>query len=81
MNRESTTDLKGIHPGLGDQVAEHIVNAAEESESEADEIPNEVNFELNGKPWDPETNPVTIPLMPEFVTRWLNREIEESPQK
>ena len=79
--RESTKDLNDIHPGLGDQVAEHIVNAAEESESEADEIPNEVNFEFNGKPWDPETNPVTIPLMPEFVTRWLNREIEESPQK
>ena len=79
--RESTKDLNDIHPGLGDQVAEHIVNAAEESESEADEIPNEVNFEFNGKPWDPETNPFTIPLMPEFVTRWLNREIEESPQK
>ncbi len=36
---------------------------------------------LNGEPWDKETNPVTIPFMPDFVNNWINDEIEESPQK
>ncbi len=36
---------------------------------------------INGKPWDKETNPVIIPLMPDFVNDWVNDEIEESPRK
>jgi hypothetical protein len=40
---------------------------------------DEISF--NDKPWDRETNPVIIPLMPEFINEWINDEIEESPQK
>lgn len=36
---------------------------------------------INGKPWNRETNPVTVPLAPEFINKWINDEIEESPQK
>ena len=44
-----------------------------------DEDDDSIN--INGKPWDKETNPVVIPLMPDFINDWVNREIEESPQK
>ncbi len=36
---------------------------------------------INGEQWDKETNPLIIPLMPDFVNDWVNDEIEESPQK
>jgi len=36
---------------------------------------------INGKPWNRETNPVTLPLVPAFINDWINNEIEESPQK
>jgi len=38
-------------------------------------------FNFNGEPWDRETNPVIISLMPDFINEWINDEIEESPQK
>jgi hypothetical protein len=46
-----------------------------------DEDEDEDEFNFNGKPWDRETNPVIIPLMPDFFNDWINDEIEESPQK
>ena len=52
-----------------------IVNLAKEVEDDDDEI------NINGEPWDKETNPLIIPLMPDFVNDWVNDEIEESPQK
>ena len=36
---------------------------------------------INGEPWDRETNPFIIPGMPDFINDWVNDEIEESPQK
>ena len=36
---------------------------------------------INGAPWDKESNPLIIPFMPDFVNDWVNDEIEESPQK
>jgi len=36
---------------------------------------------LNGKPWDPETNPFIIPWMPDWVNDRINDEIGESPKK
>jgi hypothetical protein len=36
---------------------------------------------INGQPWDRETNPVIVPFMPDFINDWINNEIEESPQK
>ena len=53
------------------------VNVGDEAEDEDED--NTINF--NGEPWDKETNPLIIPLMPKFVNDWVNDEIEESPQK
>jgi hypothetical protein len=36
---------------------------------------------INGQPWDRETNPVIVPFMPDFINDWINDEIGESPQK
>lgn len=36
---------------------------------------------FNDEPWDRQTNPLIIPLMPDFINDWINDEIEESPQK
>jgi len=52
-----------------------IVNLADEIEDDDDTI------NINGEPWDKETNPMIISWMPDFVNDWVNDEIEESPQK
>lgn len=31
--------------------------------------------DINGKPWDPETNPVVFSSMPQFFNNWLNRRL------
>ena len=59
----------------GDNSHDFMVNLANEIEDDDDEI------NINGEPWDKETNPLIIPLMPDFVNAWVNDEIEESPQK
>jgi len=51
------------------------VDLGDEEDGEDDSI------NINGEPWDKETNPLIIPLMPDFVNAWVNDEIEESPQK
>jgi hypothetical protein len=49
--------------------------AGQQEESE----PGTIN--LNGEPWDRETNPLIIGWMPDWVNDWVNDEIEKSPQK
>jgi hypothetical protein len=44
-------------------------------------IDDEDGININGEPWDRETNPMIIPLMPDWVNDWVNDEIEQSPQK
>ena len=34
-----------------------------------------INVPINGKPWDPETNPVVLAGWPKFVSNWLNRRL------
>ena len=34
-----------------------------------------VNIPINGKPWDPETNPIVLAGWPKFVSNWLNRRL------
>ena len=36
---------------------------------------------IGDEPWDRETNPVVLPMLPGFVNDWINDEIEESPRK
>jgi hypothetical protein len=52
---------------------------ADEGEGEDGEGGNSIN--LNGEPWDRETNPFIIEWMPDWVNEWVNDEIEQSPQK
>lgn len=44
-----------------------------------DEEDDSISF--NGKPWDRETNPLILPMVPDWVNEWVNDEIAESPQK
>lgn len=47
-----------------------------------DEKPNEEDpIIINGVPWDRETNPFILPGAPNFINKWINDEIGESPQK
>jgi hypothetical protein len=55
------------------------VNLGDEEEDEEEDEDDTISF--NDEPWDKETNPLIIPLMPDFVNNWINDEIEESPQK
>lgn len=34
-----------------------------------------INVPVNGKPWDPETNPIVLAGWPKFVSNWLNRRL------
>ncbi len=66
---------------MAERVSEEIEQAGNEVDDGAEQTPPEVDFEVNGKPWDPETNPVDLAWMPDWVNRWINREIGESPEK
>ena len=62
-------------PEVDSESSGFIVHLRDEIEDDDDTI------NINGEPWDKETNPLIIPLMPDFVNDWVNDEIEESPQK
>jgi hypothetical protein len=70
--------IEAVEPELAEEISRDIAEAREKPEDHDDEKPD-LNF--NGEPWDRETNPLIIPLMPEFVNEWINDEIENSPQK
>ena len=78
---EALSELEKVYPGLAEDLGSEIEQAVAESGSESGEEPDEIDFDVNGKPWDAETNPVELPLMPDWVNDWVNREIAESPQK
>jgi len=60
-----------------DKALQQLAEAREESEGEK----GEDSININGKPWDRETNPFIIEWMPDWVNDWVNDEIEQSPQK
>jgi hypothetical protein len=66
--------LEGIDPELAEEI-EAEMKEIEEGEEEEDSI------SFNDEPWDRETNPLIIPLVPDWVNEWVNNEIAESPQK
>jgi hypothetical protein len=51
------------------------------SEQSGEEAFNMGEISFNDRPWDAETNPLVVPLMPESINNWINREIGESPSK
>ena len=76
--RESTAtpeSLPADEPEVDSKSFGLTVDLGDEEEHEHDSI------SFNDEPWDKETNPLIIPLMPDFVNNWINDEIEESPQK
>lgn len=68
--------LEHLDPDLRAEIESEIEKAKQDAEDE-----EEHTFNFNGEPWDRETNPLIIPLMPDWVNEWVNDEIEESPQK
>jgi len=75
---EVATALDKLDPETRQKVDEAL-EQAKEARATADSEPN--GIEIDGKPWDRETNPFIIEWMPDWVNDWVNDEIEESPQK
>jgi len=66
--------LESLDPELAADV-ESDIRSLEEGSADDDSI------SFNDKPWDRETNPLILPLVPEWVNDWVNNEIAQSPQK
>jgi hypothetical protein len=83
VERASTEPVENLESQPTDELEEgsksHRITLSVGDEEEGEEEDDTIEF--NGKPWDKETNPLIIPLMPKFVNDWVNDEIEESPQK
>ena len=79
--REALEGLEKIQPDLAARVGDEIGSAENSEAPEGTDELKELDLNFNGEPWDPETNPLILPLMPDWVNDWLNREIGESPQK
>ena len=78
---DALRELEKVQPGLAEHVGEGIERAGQDEEAATGQTPPEIDLEVNGKPWDPETNPVELAWMPDWVNRWINHEIGESPEK
>jgi len=86
---EALEGLEELNPELAGEIESHIKEISENAESgdkaEVAEIPesdkDEDGININGEPWDRETNPFIIEWLPDWVNNWVNDEIEESPQK
>ena len=63
------------------QAAEEVNQALAEAQGEENDQEDEDGFNFNGEDWDRESNPLIIPMMPDWINEWVNGEIEESPQK
>jgi hypothetical protein len=70
--------LEGLDPELANEIESGILKAVEDAENDEDDD-NSISF--NDEPWDRETNPLIIPLVPDWVNNWVNDEIAQSPQK
>ena len=81
--------LDSVEPGLADRLLIEVGEAneaaapgdGEPADRAEDDDDDDDTIMVNGEPWDKETNPVVIPIMPDFVNEWINDEIEETPQK
>jgi len=79
--------ITGVH--VGEQDKEELQEALEDLAEEIDHTIGDIqedeedddSISFNGEPWDLETNPLIIPLVPDWVNDWVNNEIAQSPQK
>ena len=79
-------ELQKVRPEVAERVAREMEQAKTQApeqaaEQAADAFPDKPEFDVNGKPWDRETNPLELPLMPDWVNGWINDEIADSPRK
>jgi hypothetical protein len=70
--------LDRLDPDTRQKVDEALAKAQASGDEEGDA---DNPIEIDGKPWDRETNPFIIEWMPNWVNDWVNDEIERSPQK
>jgi hypothetical protein len=67
---------------LDPETARKVEDAIQQAqEAGTDEGANDDSINLNGEPWDRETNPFIIEWLPRWVNDWINDEIEQSPAK
>jgi hypothetical protein len=72
--------LKDVDPALAEEINQAISEAqGKKVEKGLTLDDDEISF--NDKPWDRETNPLIVPLAPDWVNDWVNNEIGESPAK
>lgn len=72
--------LDRLDPETRQEVDEALRQVAEGQEGEGGEADDDT-ININGEPWDRETNPIDIEWLPDWVNDWINDEIEQSPAK
>ncbi|HET6564736.1 MAG TPA: hypothetical protein VFG52_04930, partial [Xanthomonadales bacterium] len=78
------TTREAAEPGefsAGSPGGESDTGAEAEAQADADPDAEDDVININGKPWNRETNPFIIPGAPDFINTWINDEIEDSPRK
>lgn len=77
--------LDRLDPETRQEVDEALRQVAEGQEGEGQEgeggEADDDTININGEPWDRETNPIDIEWLPDWVNDWINDEIEQSPAK
>jgi len=76
INTEDEEKLNQALEKLDPELAAEVESGIREIEEGDDD-----HIQFNDEPWDRETNPLIIPLLPDWVNDWINGEIAESPQK
>lgn len=76
---ELSAALDRLDPETRREVDEALQEVAEAGKDEDGEGSDTIN--INGQPWDRETNPLVIDWLPGWVNDWINDEIEKSPAK
>ncbi|KRG63233.1 hypothetical protein ABB26_13255 [Stenotrophomonas humi] len=69
LNEQAQTAASGTTESAMTRAAQAAARATDKQQDRA------FNYRVNGKPWDPETNPVVFASLPQFVNNWLNRRV------
>lgn len=74
---QRTAELEAkAQPSTGSATDSALARANEAAErARAENKAVFINVPVNGKPWDPETNPIVLAGWPKFVSKWLNRRL------
>lgn len=74
---QRTAELEAEAPSSASSATESAVTRATEAATRVSEEKRGVfiNVPINGKPWDPDTNPIVLAGWPKFVSNWLNHRL------